>query len=103
MHKNIDFNTLTPFFVNGEMKWYKNDYFNRYITNEQEFNLPKLENLYCFNVRNDKDIDDLVLIDGNQNIIRGYSNNIGGYDQMKCFINMIKINQHFDKHEQVDI
>jgi len=98
MMNKLNFNEETPTFENGDFKWFLCKYFQQYLTNEQADNLPKLENLGCFIVKN-KEIEDYVLIDNNQNVIVGYTYTYGGHEQMEHMINIIKINEHYDKEE----
>lgn len=97
--EKIDFENETPYFVNGNSKWYMLPKLNKYITTEQADNLPKLDNLYVFVVKNDE-VNDIVLIDGNQNILRYKDNNLQGYHEMEVYINMLKIKQHFNLKEK---
>lgn len=96
--KKIDFANTKPYFDNGKCKWYLETYFNKYIENEQEFNLPALTGLCCFVVKG-QDIEDLVLIDDKQKILTSYRYSFNGYDQMKTFINVLKISKHYDENE----
>lgn len=100
--KRIDFNIATPYFVNGEFKWYFEPDFQRQIKNEQAFNLPKLENIACFVVKGDSS-EDYVLIDNKQNVIASYPYNHNGFENMETKIKMIKIAKHFDEHEKANV
>ena len=65
---------------NGICKWYLHDEINKYINSCQEENLPILNNLICCNVVG-VELDDLVLIDGKQNIIHCQYNTFDGMEQ----------------------
>lgn len=99
MRKNPDF--TKPTFDNGESKWYLDPHFQEYLQNEQDENLPKLENLACFVVKG-KYITDYVLIDNEQNVIDAYSYP-EGFEQMEAKINIIKVSKAFDSHEKNNI
>jgi len=102
--KRIDFEKEPVFFDSGYAKWYSDKFFQRYLKNEQAENLPVLEGYGCFIVKGkDRDIEDYVLIDKNQNVIAGYTYNLGGFDQMMCRINIMKINKHFDEYEKSNV
>jgi len=98
--KRIDFEKEIPYYDNGISKWYLDEYFNQYISKEQAFNLPPIKGLYCFIVKAGN-IEDYVLIDGNQNIIARYKYNNEGFGQMEAKINIIKINKHFDGKDDI--
>lgn len=99
----INFETRKPDFINQEgVKWYFDEFLNNYISNEQAFNLPKLENLGCFVVKG-PDYIDYVLINDEQKILASYSYSTEGYEQIIAKINIIKISKHFDENEQVNI
>ena len=88
-------------FDNGTCKWYYNIYFQKYLTTQQSDNLPILNGLGCFNVKGN-DIDDIVLIDNKQNIVKSFKNSSEGTEQMEVFINMLKIDKHFGKTENIN-
>lgn len=98
----IDFNKAKPYFDNGQVKWYVDRYFQRYLENEQAENLPKLTGLGCF-VAKGGDVEDYVLIDNKQNVIGAYPYTIAGHDQMLAKINIIKISKHFEDYENRNI
>lgn len=98
----IDFDKTEPYFINGNFKWYIDQHFKILIENKQADNLPKLENIGCFIVKND-DIEDYVLINNEQNIIASYPYTFEGYKQMEIMINIIKISKHFDEYEKNNI
>lgn len=87
-----------PTFDNGVCKWYLHDYINKYIKEQNAFNLLPIENMACFIVKG-YDVDDLVLIDDKQNVVKSYFNTVEGYEQMLAFINMIKISKYYDNCE----
>jgi len=97
----IDFTKTEPAFENeGGFKWYIDPYFQEYINTKQKENLPKLENLGCFVVVNEKqETKDFVLINNKQQIIDAYPYNNGGFEQMEAKLNMLKITKHFDDYE----
>jgi len=96
-----DFKTLKPNFQSEDFKWYLDVELQKKIETNEFENLPSLKDLYCFIVINEtKNISDYVLIDNNQNVISSYDYSFNGYEQMIAKINIIKISQHFDEHEQ---
>lgn len=96
-----DFKTLKPNFQSEDFKWYLDVELQKKIETNEADNLPSLKDLYCFIVINEtKNISDYVLIDNNQNVISSYDYSFNGYEQMIAKINIIKITQHFDEHEQ---
>lgn len=99
---NIDFTNKEPVFDNGQCKWFSNTHFNKYLRTKQADNLPKLTTFMCFDVTGDN-IDDLVLIDGKQNILGAYPNDYNGYEQMTAKINILKISKSFDNYEKTNI
>jgi len=98
----IDFNTATADFINGDFKWYIDEYFKNYITTKQAYNLLRLEGIACYVVKNDE-IEDYVLIDSKQTVLAAYPYNLGGADQMQARINIIKISKHYDDYEKTNI
>ena len=96
----INFQTAQPDFDNGTCKWYIEPYFNKYIKNQQDFNLPALTGLFCFAVKG-QGIEDLVLLNSNQAILASYRYDFNGFDQMIAFINMLKISEYYDENEQL--
>lgn len=100
--KRIDFEKTKPYYINENFKWYFDPYFQNYIQNEQEFNLPKLKNLYCFVVKSET-VENYVLIDNNQNVIAEYPYTFAGYEQMKAKLNILKILEHYDNCEKTDL
>jgi len=98
--KNKDYTNETPYYDNGVTKWYYEKYLTNYIRNEQDFNLPKLSGLGCF-VTLGVDINDLVLVNDKQEVVKYYPHNISGLEQMKYFINMLKISKYYDECEKV--
>ena len=98
----IDFNTATADFINGDFKWYIDEYFKNYITTKQAYNLLRLEGIACYVVKNNE-IEDYVLIDSKQNVLAGYPKNSSGVDQMKAIITIMKISKHYDDHEKTNI
>ena len=98
----IDFNVVEPTFINGDFKWYLDEYFQNYIGNMQAVNLPKINDLACFIVRSNN-LEDYVLIDNKQNVVAGYPYTDSGFEQMLCKINIIKIAKHYDEHEKSNI
>jgi hypothetical protein len=100
--KKIDFDKVTPYFVNGNIKWYIDAHFTDYLHDTQANNLPKLQKLGCFVVKGE-DFEDYVLIDNKQNAIAAYPYSESGADQMLAKINIIKISKHFDDYEKSNI
>ena len=98
----INFSEANPDFVNGDFKWYYDKHFMRYIENEQADNLPKLNGLGCFIIKNN-DIEDYILIDDKQNVLAAYPYTLEGAGQMEAMINIIKISKHFDDYEKSNI
>jgi len=98
----IDFGNTKPDFVSGDFKWYIDKHFQNYIENKQADNLPKLNDLGCFVVKN-KDINDYVLIDTMQNVIGIYPYTLEGYGQIEAKINIIKILKNYDEYEKANI
>jgi len=91
----------TPYWINGDFKWYIDKKHQDYITKEQADNLPKLTNLGIFRVVNEKEnIDDYVLIDDKQQPIKSYTYNSEGAEQLKAFINILKVSEHFEQNEK---
>lgn len=73
----------TPYWINGDFKWYIDEKYQRYLTTEQAESLPKLTNLGVFRVVNKKEnIDDYVLIDNKQNLIKSYKYSSQGAEQL---------------------
>jgi hypothetical protein len=97
MFDNINFDIDKPYFVDGTTKWFYSIYLNDYIVNKQSFNLLELEKLYCFIVKGEGNINDLVLIDDKQNVMTFYNYSHNGYEQMIAFINMLKISKYYDR------
>ena len=90
----------TPYWVNGDFKWYIDKKYQSYLTTEQAENLPSLNGLGVFRVINEKEnIDDYVLISDNQQAIKSYSYSGQGAEQLEAFINILKVSKHFDKDE----
>ena len=83
-----------PYFDNGFTKWYFHKNLQNYIESEQADNLPVLLNLYCFVVKG-KGVNDIVLIDGNQNILATHNNTLEGENNIKTRIIAHKVNKHF--------
>lgn len=44
---HIDFENTTPYFINGDIFWYIDVYFNKYLRTQQAFNLPELQDYLC--------------------------------------------------------
>ena len=97
-----DFNTATPDFIDGDFKWFIDEYFKNYIITKQAYNLPELKGIACYVVMNES-IKDYVLIDSKQNVLAGYPKNSSGVDQMKAIITIMKISKHYDDHEKTNI
>lgn len=101
--KIIDFENTKPDFDNGQTKWYLDKYFNNYIKNIQAENLPSLKNVMCFVVKgecmNSETVEDYVLINDKQDILASYRYTPEGFQQMEAKINIIKIYENYDKHE----
>lgn len=99
MFDKINFDVDKPYFQDGNTKWYLSKYLNDYLTEKQASNLEPLKNLYCFIVKGDDDVEDLVLVDNQQNVINYTSYNLSGYEQMIAHINILKISKHFEKND----
>ena len=102
MFSKINFDKVKPYFDNGDFKWYIDEYFREYINNKQAENLPKLENLGCFIVKGN-DIEDYVLINNKQEVIKAYTYSITGFEQMVTFLNMLKITKNYDEYEKGNV
>lgn len=90
-----------PFWVNGDFKWYFDERNQKFLTTENDHNLPALKNLQCCIVINEKEnINDFVLIDTNQNIICSYSYPSKQHEY-ETKIKMLKINKHYDESEGI--
>jgi hypothetical protein len=90
----------TPYWINGDFKWYIDKKYQNYLATEQAENLPKLTNLGVFRVVNEVEgIDDYVLIDDNQNAIKNYTYSPQGAEQLVAFINILKVSKHYDDNE----
>lgn len=90
----MDLSKENLYWDNGITKWYYDKKMTNYSLREQDDNLPALKNVACFYVIG-KDISDRVMIDDKQNILYRYSSNRPD-DDCCCFINMLKINKHYD-------
>ena len=91
----------TPHFINGNFKWYKDEKYQKYLELEQAENLPSLTDFAVFNVVNEKEsINDYVLINHKQEVVKDYSYNKQGAEQLEAFINILKVSKHFDKEEK---
>ena len=90
---------VKPDFEFEDKKWYLHKELQTHIINEQE-NLPKLDNLYCFNVIGNN-VDDIVLINNKQQVIKHYekSPNYVAEDNMHTFITALKLNKAYDEQE----
>lgn len=100
--KRIDFDTVPPYFDNGEFKWYTDEYLQTYIGEQQAENLPKLQGIAAFVVKGG-DITDYVLINDRQEVLASYSYNGEGFDQMQARINIMKVSKHYDKYESANV
>lgn len=90
------------YWENGDIKWYALKRFDDKISTKEAENLPKLDGLAVFRVENKKEnINDLVLINDNQEVLKYYTYSIEGIDQMTCFINILKIQKHYDESEGI--
>ena len=86
-----------PTFVNGNFKWYFQKEINKYISTKQAANLPILENLACFIVINESEnINDYVLINEKQQVVKNYNNSLEGHGQLMAYINMLKISMSYE-------
>ncbi len=91
-----------PYWINGDYSWYIDKKYQTYLETEQAENLPKLTGLGVFRVVNKKEaIDDYVLIDDKQQAIQSYNYNSAGAEQLKAFLNILKVSNHFNKEEKV--
>ncbi len=90
----LDFENTTPYFINGEIIWYIDVYFNKYIRTKQAFNLPELQYYLCCIVKNKSEIS-YVLINDMREVVKDANYNLEGYGQMEAYINILKIAKHF--------
>jgi hypothetical protein len=79
-----------------EYRWSLNEEIQKYINNEQNENLPCLENIVCANVKG-QNINLIVLIDNEKRIIDIQQNNFLGKNLMYYKIDLLKLQLHF-KH-----
>ena len=87
----------TPYWINGDFKWFIDERHQNYLRREQADNLPSITDLGVFRVVNEKDnIDDYVLINDKQEAIKSYKYSDEGAEQLEAFINILKISKHFD-------
>ncbi len=93
----IDFEKIKPYFTNGEINWYLDPYFNKYIRAEQGFNLPKLENYFCFIVKNNTETS-YVIVNEDRVVVKDAYYNFEGYGQIEVFINMLKISKYYESN-----
>ncbi len=102
-YEKIDTETKSPYFIDGNFKWYVESRLQTYITNKQADNLPSLDNMYAFVVINEKEgeeVSNYVIIDGYQNILHEHNYNKEGFDNTLAWINIIKITKHFEDGEK---
>lgn len=99
----LDFNKETPYFENGNFKWYIDKELNQYIQTEQAFNLPALKNLAAFVVKEgDKTLYVLTL--NNESVISEYHYNGEGYGQMVAHVNIRKVSKYYgDEESKVNV
>lgn len=89
-----------PFWVNGDFEWFLDERNQAFLTSQNDFNLPPLQNLQCCIVINKKEnMNDLVLIDTNQNIICSYTSKQQREYETK--IKMFKIKKYYDECEGI--
>lgn len=94
----------TPYWINGDFKWYIDKKYQDYLTTQQAENLPKLINLGIFRVINEKEnIDDYVLIDNKQQPLKSCTYSSQGTEQLEAFINILKVSKHFELNEKPSI
>ncbi len=87
----------TPYWINGDFKWFIDEKFQNYLRREQADNLPSITGLGIFRVVNEKEnIDDYVLINDKQEVIKYYNYSDEGAEQLEAFINILKISKHFN-------
>lgn len=92
-----------PFYINGDFKWYRDEKTQKFLSSENDFNLPALKNLHCCIVINEKEgVCDYVLLDEKQNIICGYEYP-NQYHEYETKIKMLKIIKHYDDHEKTNV
>lgn len=90
----------TPYWINGNFKWYFDKKYQDYLNNQQAENLPPIKNLGVFRVINEVDsIDDYVIINDKQEPIKSYTYNSQGAEQLEAFINILKVSKHYDDNE----
>jgi hypothetical protein len=91
----------TPYWIDGDFKWYIDKKYQKYLTTEQAENLPKITDIGAFRVVNEvEDIDDYVLIDNNQQFLISYPFTIQGGEQLEAFINILKVSKYYDEFER---
>lgn len=91
---------LKPFWINGDFKWYLDEKNQKFLSSQNDFNLPPLNNLQCCIVINEKEgINDFVLIDNKQNIIRSYPST--NEHEYQTTIKMFKIKKYYDECEGI--
>jgi len=100
--KTTDYTNETPDFDNGLCRWYREKRLQKIINTEQAENLPELKDLGCFVVIG-PDIKDLVLINDKQEVLQYYSYSFEGIGQMEAFINILKVSEHYKKHEEANL
>lgn len=90
----------TPYWTNGDFKWFIDEKYQNYLRREQADNLPSITDLGIFRVVNEKEnIDDYVLINGKQEVIESYKYSNEGAEQLEAFINTLKISKHFEEND----
>jgi len=99
MFKKINFELEKPYFDNGVCKWYVDKYFLDFINNKQDFNLPKLDNVFCFITTNLKDVYDYVVINNKQEVLFTYKYDSNGFEQLLFKLKFCKISKYYDEHE----
>jgi len=88
--------TKEPFWVNGDFKWFSDERNQLFLTSQNDFNLPPLNNLQCCIVLNKtENISDFVLIDNKQNVICNY-HYPNQQHEYETKIKMFKIKKYYD-------
>jgi len=89
-----------PFWINGDFKWYRDEKTQKFLSSENDFNLPALSGLHCCIVINEKEgVKDYVLLDEKQNIICAYDYP-SQFHEYETKIKMLKIIKHYDDSEK---
>lgn len=97
----IDLTKEKPFYINGDVKWYKDHITQEFVDTKNAFNLPALKGLHCFVVTNEvKGISDYVMLNGKQDIICAYEFP-NKREEYETKIKMFKIVEYYDQQEGI--